>query len=106
MENFSGFSTFLILLLFIAIFLGGAVIWIEAKHKFKIWRKRKKLAKLLGTRSLDQVLDDSPYDFAHFQGENEYRIYDKRLQDGFIGFAATPLDAQLWIVEKEHIQID
>ena len=100
MESLSGFSTLLIMTLFIATFLIGAYFWVEGKRKFKIWQKERKLTKLLGARALEQVLAESPYDFGHFQGEDGYRIYDKRVQDGFVGFAATPLDAHLWIVGK------
>ncbi|MEM7330864.1 MAG: hypothetical protein AAF490_02145 [Chloroflexota bacterium] len=65
---------------------------------FKI--KERKLNRLLDGRRLEDVLEEAPYDFAHFQGEDGYRLIDTSVKDGFVGFASTPLDAHIWIVEQ------
>ena len=96
----SAFSAIAITVLF-----GLAVIGVYAlvhawRRKWRLRQKEKKLEKLLAGRSLDAVLAEAYYEFAHFQGEDGYRLYDKREKEGFLGFVYTPLDAHLWIVER------
>ncbi len=70
------------------------------KEKWKTRKKQQKLRTLLNGQVLDDVLRAAPYGYGHFQGEDGYRIWDRRIENGFIGFAYTPLDAELWIVEQ------
>lgn len=106
MESLSTLLFIFLYIVFIAVLLAGIVLLIMLKQKWRIWRKEKKLSKLLGSRSLAQVLAESPYEFAHFQGEDGYRIYDKRIDNGFVDFAPTTLDAQLWIVGNSEQDSD
>ena len=69
-------------------------------HKRKIRKQEKKLAKLLNGRKLEDVLAEAPYAYGHFQGEDGYRIWDERVEKGFVAFVSTTLEAELWIVEK------
>jgi len=73
------------------------------------WLKRqneRKLRALLGDQALDAVLRAAPYGYGHFQGEDGYRIWDRRIENGFIGFASSPLEAELWIVERYRAETD
>lgn len=71
----------------------------ELKRKWKVRQKEVKLSEMLAGQSLEDVLAEAPYGYAHFQGEDGYRIYDWRNRDSPVGFAASTLDAHLWIVE-------
>lgn len=70
------------------------------KGKRKIRKKQQKLSMLLDERALKDVLAAAPYAYGHWQGENGFRIWDKRIKDGSIHFTQSQLDAELWIVEK------
>ena len=69
-------------------------------RKLKIRKQKKKLAKLLNGRKLEDVLAEAPYGYGYFQGEEGYRIWDERVENGFVAFAVTTLNAEIWIVEK------
>lgn len=71
----------------------------DLKTRWIPHKKQKKLNKLLAGRPLAQILSEAPYEFGHFQGEDGYRIWDKRMKNKFLHFAPTELDAHLWIVE-------
>ncbi|NOX61146.1 MAG: hypothetical protein GXP42_04260 [Chloroflexi bacterium] len=65
-------------------------------------RKERRLARALAalSMSLEEALAEAPYDYDHWQGEDGYRIFDVRVQEGYVGFASSPSDAELWIVER------
>ncbi|RME46456.1 MAG: hypothetical protein D6791_08255 [Chloroflexi bacterium] len=62
-------------------------------------RKEHRLQQLLAGRSLEEVLSAAPYKYGHFQGEDGFRVWDERIENGFLHFYSAALDAQLWIVE-------
>jgi hypothetical protein len=70
------------------------------KEKRRTRKKQQKLSALLDGQALEDVLLAAPYGYGHFQGENGYRVWDKRIENGFIGFARSRLDAELLIVER------
>jgi hypothetical protein len=87
----------------IAVVLGTAgIIGVIDRQRRRQAKRRKgqKLARMLDGRPLEDVLTASHYDYAHFQGEDGYRIFEKGTQNGFVDFAKTELDAHLWIVER------
>ena len=89
----------------LTILIGLSVIGIYAlvydwRERWRLRQKEKKLKRLLAGRPLEEVLAEAPYEYAHFQGEDGYRLYDMREDDGFKGFVYTPLDAHVWILER------
>ena len=99
---------FLTQLLYIIIAYGVAVIlflfigtiFINRRKKRKFCQKEERLAELLGEKELKDILDDSPYQYGRWQGEDGYRIYDLRIKNNFIASARSKLDAEIWIVEQ------
>jgi len=88
----------LILLLIVS---AAAVFYMKIKDKTGLRKKQKKLNTLLNGRTVEDVLAATPYAYGHFQGEDGYRIWDKRVdKNEFVAFASSTLDAELWIVEK------
>lgn len=78
-----------------------AVFYIKIKDKMGLRNKQKKLIKLLNGRTVEDVLAAAPYAYGHFQGDDGYRIWDKRSEKNeFAAFASSTLDAELWIVGK------
>ena len=65
-------------------------------------RRRKELNRMLDGRSSEEALEASDYGFAHFQGEDGYRIFEKGTEYECVGFANTAQDAHLWIVERSR----
>jgi len=63
-------------------------------------RKSQDLNRMLDGRSLEEALEASDYDFAHFQGEDGYRIFKKGTERECLEFANSALDAHLRIVER------
>ncbi len=55
---------------------------------------------MLDGQALVDVLAASPYGYGWWQGDNDYRVYDKRVENGFIDIVRTSLDAEFWIVNK------
>lgn len=47
-----------------------------------------------------EILAAAPYGYGHFQGEDGYRIWDERLDPGFVGFSPTAEGAEEWIIEQ------
>lgn len=45
------------------------------------------------------LLRHAPYDYAHWQGEDGYRIWDRRTK-AFVGSAGTPQEAESWIIKR------
>ena len=61
---------------------------------------RQRLQELLGNMTLEEVLEKSPYEYGHFQGEDGYRIWLKDTLDGFVGFGMSERAVHMWIVEQ------
>ena len=78
---------------------GTIAIFQRLKENWTVSRKERWLKRLLNGQPLEEVLSAAPCKYGHFQGEDGYRIWDERLENGFVHFASTPLDAHLWIVE-------
>jgi hypothetical protein len=70
------------------------------RKKRRARRKQQKLSALLDGQAVEDVLLAAPYGYGHFQGEDGYRVWDKRMENGFIGFVRSRLDAELLIVER------
>lgn len=88
---------FILLLIVSAI----AVFYMKIKDKAGLQNKQKRLNNLLNGRTVEDVLAEAPYAYGHFQGDDGYRIWDKRTKDNdFVAFVGSALDAELWIVEK------
>lgn len=62
-------------------------------------RRRKREAALLAW-ARREILARAPYGYGHFQGEDGYRIWDTRLDPGFVGFSPTTEGAEDWIIEQ------
>ncbi|MCA9997304.1 MAG: hypothetical protein KDE56_16210 [Anaerolineales bacterium] len=97
--------------------LGGMILYLLAwaglilgydwgKRRWRQWRMEREMARLLANnslpngRSLSTLLAHAPYRYDHFQGEDGYRIWDSRQPNTFVGHAATPFEAELWIVRQ------
>jgi len=92
-------------IVFIFIILLGvfavAAFYMKIKSKMEIRKKQKRLSELLDGRTAVDVLATAPYAYGHFQGDDGYRIWDKRTENNeFVAFASSVLDAELWIVKK------
>ncbi len=81
------------------IVLGVFAVFGRLKKDWTVARKARQLERLLDGQSLEEVLSAAPYKYGHFQGEDGFRIWDERVEEGVVHFAYTPLDAQLWIVK-------
>ncbi|WP_420642235.1 hypothetical protein [Candidatus Leptofilum sp.] len=93
-------KTFLTILLAIVLWpLGLFALYDWLKKRWQMRQRQQRVAALLDGREITAVLQTAPYSYGHFQGENGYRIWDERIENGFVGFAATPQEAELWIVE-------
>ena len=66
----------------------------------KRYRRQRRLQQLLAGRPKEAVLQEAPYAFGWFQGEDGYRIWDKRETTSFVHFAGSTEDAELWIIER------
>ena len=83
------------------VFLGLFTVFNRLKKDWVVSRKKRELEQLLALagQSLDEILAAAPYKYGHFQGEDGFRVWDERLENEFLHFFYTPLDAQLWIVK-------
>lgn len=81
-----------------------SILFSWLKTRWQLRRRQKRIFALLAGRGVTAVLQSAPYKYGHFQGENGYRIWDERNEDGFVGFVATPQEAALWILERHLIQ--
>lgn len=93
------------------LFWGLFAVFNRLKKKWVVSRKKRELEQLLALtgQSLEEILATAPYKYGHFQGEDGFRLWDERLENGFVHFFDTSLDAQLWIVKtylSERDQID
>ena len=80
--------------------LGIFAILDGTRRSRRLKLKREALSDLPGDRSLEAVLASSRYDYAHFQGEDGYRIVDTVGPTTCLDSVPTRLDAHLWIVER------
>ncbi|MBX3050513.1 MAG: hypothetical protein KF753_03500 [Caldilineaceae bacterium] len=62
-------------------------------------RRRKREAAMLAW-ARQEILAAAPFGYGHFQGEDGYRIWDERLDPGFVAFASTAEGAEVWIIEQ------
>ena len=83
------------------VFLGGYVVIFLLRDA---WRQhiRKQRYQLPPGVTMKMVLDESPYELAHFQGEDDYRVYDKQKGEP-IGIT-DPDGAEAWIIKQYLIQ--
>jgi len=88
--------------------LAGAFIIVLAARLKRYLRDRSQaraIEMLLDGRDRQAVLDEAPYDFGHWQGENGYRVYTKHDdpdQTGgeFVKMVSSPRDAEDWILQR------
>jgi hypothetical protein len=75
----------------------------------RLWRerqRRRKRAAAMLAWARREILAAAPYAYAyayaygHFQGGDGYRIWDERLDPGFVDFSPTAEGAENWIVEQ------
>jgi hypothetical protein len=63
------------------------------------FQKKRRVKKLLGGLSKEEVLKAAPYSYSWVFGEDGYRISDDRTNQ-FIGHELSTKDAELWILER------
>lgn len=79
--------------------IGVVFIWVQEACKNFLYRQR--LQRLLGDMTIEEVLDQSPYEYGYvFQGDDGYRIWRKGTINEFIQSGVSKKNAQLWIVEQ------
>ena len=71
----------------------------------RLWRERQRRCKRAAAMlawARREILAAAPYAYAygHFQGGDGYRIWDERLDPGFVDFSPTAEGAENWIVEQ------
>ena len=76
------------------------------QRKWLTRQKQQKLRTLLDGQAIEDVLRAAPYGYGHFQGEDGYRVWDKRIENDYVAFVYSPLDAELWIAEKFIAETD
>lgn len=85
------------MVLFLLVAAGLILAYDWGKQRWRQWQMEREMARLLANgRSLTTLLAHAPYHYAHFQGEDGYRIYDSH--QTYLGHAATAFEAELWIV--------
>ncbi len=95
-------SAILLFLLALSIGAGSILLAGAARRQLARRRRERRRARALSAlgMSLEQALAEAPYEYAHWQGEDGYRIIDVRAPKGFVGFAGSKSEAELWIVER------
>jgi hypothetical protein len=93
-------STVFGILLYLFLISAFILLFLYIRLSWTKRRKRKKILVLLQDQHLDSFLENSPYKIGHAQGESGYRITDSRKEHEIVQFAATEMDAQLWIAEQ------
>jgi hypothetical protein len=91
----------IVIVLYILLIAGSIFLYLYIQKWWIEWRKRRKILTLLQGEQIDALLERSPFQIGHAQGDNGYRISDSRIEHAIVHFAATTLDAQLWVVEQE-----
>lgn len=82
-----------------AIAIGFVCIWLQDTWS-NFWYHQR-LQRLLGDMTLEEVLDQSPYQYGHvFQGDDGYRIWHKSAIYDFVQSGVSKKAAQMWIVEQ------
>lgn len=64
------------------------------------WQRRRKREAAMLAWARREIMARAPYGYGHFQGEDGYRIWDTRLDSGFVGFSPTTELAENWIIEQ------
>jgi len=78
------------------------ILWL--KNRIRDWKQRRRVKKLLGDRSRDEVLKLAPYSYDWDYGADGYHIYDDR-KKRIISGAASPELAESWILERYLCEI-
>ena len=93
-------------ILFVLMSLGMWGLLAVGNYWWPIWQRKaddRKLRRLLGTRTLEEVLAASEYEYGWYQtGDEGYRIWPKGDPDWahHIGDLWCEIDAQIWIVKQ------
>lgn len=83
----------------VAIGVGTACVYL--KDTWSNFRYRQRMKRLLGSMTLEQVLERSPYDYGYvFQGDDGYRIWRKDAIYNFVLSNVSKKSAKMWIVEQ------
>ncbi len=78
-------------------------LWYSGLDVVKDFFHRRKLNRLLGERTLSEALDQSAYEYGHFQGDNGYRIWRKDDKSGeFVALGLTKKEVHLWIAGSQR----
>ncbi|NLP06053.1 hypothetical protein GX411_08910 [Candidatus Fermentibacteria bacterium] len=81
----------------VIVFLAGWVlVWLgigTLRRQIRKWQYR-----LPAGVTMEMVLRESPYELAHFQGEGDYRVFDKRTGE-FVEWK-DPDGAKVWIIRQ------
>jgi len=91
---------------YLILFFGGILfvgwLWYSAMDFVKDFIYRRKLKRLLGDKTLSEALDESPYMYGHFFGEDGYRIWRKDARkDEYVALGVSEKEAHLFIVTKK-----
>ena len=87
----------------IAVFIGmtlwiGSIVYKIVKAKRAQREQKQLVAQELDGRDANAVIKASPFSYAHWQGEDGYRIIDERKDPPYIGFAGTVEQAESQIL--------
>jgi hypothetical protein len=81
----------------VTVFLAAwSLVWLgigRLRRKIREWQYR-----LPAGVTMEMVLRESPYELAHFQGEDDYRVVDKRTGE-FVEWK-DPDGAQAWVIRQ------
>jgi len=79
------------------VFLGGSVLVVLGIDRLR--RQIRKLQyRLPSGVTMEMVLRESPYELVHFQGEDDYRVVDKRTRE-FVEWK-DPDGAEVWVIRQ------
>ena len=85
----------------LSLVIGGVfAVCIYIQDAWNNFLYRQRLQQLLDDMTLEEVLEKSPYEYGHFQGEDGYRIWLKDTLDDFVKFNMSEQTAHMWIVEQ------
>ncbi len=79
--------------------LGFVYLWLQ--DTWSNFSYHQRLKHLLGSMTLEEVLDQSPYEYGYvFQGDDGYRVWRKDAIYNFVLSDVSEKAAQMWIVEE------